>query len=289
MLSPAQEAGSVTSHTGLVEAVNEPAGRWALPRLGEVWENRELVYFLGRRDIAVRYKQAALGAAWVILQPVLLALIFTVFLSLLGSRIPSNGAPPAVSAFTGVTMWLFFASAMSRCTESTVSNVELISKVYFPRLVIPIAGLAQPAFDFLVSFAVLLVVLVCFGVIPGLPALALPLILVIALGLALGVGLWLSALVVLYRDVKLLIPFLIQTLVFITPVLYPLDVVPDRFQALYALNPLVGVMEGFRWCLLPEAPAPGLLLLVPGATGVLLVIGGLLYFKHAESSFADVI
>lgn len=279
----------MTTHTGLIEEVNEPAGRWSLPRLREVWEHRELVYFLGRRDIAIRYKQAALGAAWVILQPVLLALVFTVFLSLLGSRVAPGDTPAAVFALTGMTLWLFFATAMARTTESTVTNVELISKVYFPRLVIPVAALAQPAFDFAVSFVVLLVVLVCFGVLPGTAILALPAVLALALVLALGVGLWMSALVVRYRDVKFVVPFLIQTLIFVTPVLYPLALVPDRFQALYSLNPLVGVMEGFRWALLPDAPAPGLVMLVPAATGLILLIGGLLYFHRAESSFADYI
>ena len=279
----------MTSHIRLIEQVNEPAGRWTLPRLRELWEHREIVYFLGKRDIAVRYKQAVLGTAWVVLQPLLLALIFAVFLSLLNSRVAPSGVPTAVFALTGMTMWLFFSTAMMRCTESTVSNVELISKVYFPRLAIPIAALAQSAFDFVVSFVVLVGVLLCFGVVPPLHVLALPAIFAIALGLALGIGLWLSALVVRYRDVKLLIPFMIQTLIFISPVLYSLEIVPDRYQALYALNPLVGVLEGFRWCLLPGAPVPGLVLLVPAATGLLLIVGGLLYFQRAESTFADYI
>jgi lipopolysaccharide transport system permease protein len=188
-----------------------------------------------------------------------------------------------------MTMWLFFATAMARCTESTVSNVELISKVYFPRLVIPVAALAQPAFDFCVSLAVLVVVMLAFGVLPDAHVLLLPLVFALALALAVGVGLWLSALVVRYRDVKLLIPFLIQTLIFITPVLYPLALIPEKYQALYAINPLVGVMEGFRWALLPGAPSPGAILLVPVASGLLLLVGGLFYFQRAEASFADVI
>jgi homopolymeric O-antigen transport system permease protein len=273
----------------LLEEINAPPKRWSIPRLTEVWDHRELTYFLGWRDVAVRYKQTVVGVAWVILQPLLLAVIFSVFLGLLTRSIPSNGVRYPLFALAGMTMWLFFASAMGKCAESTVTNTELISKVYFPRLVIPLAALIQPAFDFVVSFGVLVLVMLVYGVVPGPRILLMPLVFLLACVVAAGIGLWLSALVVRYRDVKHVIPFLIQTLVFITPVLYPLSLVPEKAQALYALNPLVAVLEAWRWVLFPGSPSPGLLLLVSGATGAALVVGGLFYFQRAEASFADVI
>jgi lipopolysaccharide transport system permease protein len=272
-----------------IENINAPPKRWAIPRLKELWGHRELIYFLGWRDVSVRYKQTVVGAAWVILQPILLAIVLSVFLGLITRSIPSDGVPYPLFALAGMTLWLFFANGLSKCSESTVTNVELISKVYFQRLVIPVAALIQPAFDFLVSFCVLVLVMLVYGVVPDLKILLMPVVFVFAALTAGGAGIWLSALIVRYRDVRHVIPFLIQTLIFITPVLYPLSLVPQRFQAIYAINPLTGVFEAFRWVLFPDAPAPTLPLLVSAVTGAMIVVAGLFYFQRAESSFADVI
>jgi lipopolysaccharide transport system permease protein len=273
----------------LVKEVNEPPKPWAVPRLRELWERRELLYFLGRRDVAVRYKQTAVGVTWVILQPILLALIFSVFLGLLTRNIPTNGIPYPLFALAGMTMWLFFSNAMSRSAESTVSNVELVSKVYFPRLAIPLAAIAQPAVDFIFSFCVLVLVMFIYGVVPDPRIVLIPVVFVLACVIAVGIGLWLSALVVRYRDVRHIVPFLVQTLIFVTPVVYPLSLIPKEAQPIYALNPLVGVFETFRWILFPGSPSPGWLLLISVVAGALLVLGGLFYFQRAEAEFADVI
>jgi lipopolysaccharide transport system permease protein len=277
------------SHPHRQSTVNLPASRWSPPDLRAVWDHRYLVYVLGRRDIAIRYKQTIVGAAWAIIQPVALAAVFTVFLGLIAQPPTPAGVPYSVFALTGMTMWLFFAGAISRASESVVGNETLISKVYFPRLVIPVASLLAPAADFVVSFVVLLVALVAFGVTLEPEILAVPAIFAVAVCVALGLGLWFSALNVRYRDVHIIVPFLIQVLIFVTPVVYALDLVPEDLRALYALNPLVGVLEAFRWAMLPGADAPGTLLLIPVATSIVLLVTGLLYFDRAEKSFADVI
>ena len=278
----------VVDQDDLVE-INEPPKSWTLPRLRDVWRHRELVYFLGRRDVAVRYKQTIMGVLWVVLQPLLLALIFSVFLGLLARHVPSEGVPYPVFALAGMTMWLFLATALSKCSESTISNAPLISKVYFPRLVIPFSALLQPAVDFAAAVVVLVVVMLAYGAVPSIRILLLAPMLLLATGTALGLGLWFAALVVRYRDVRQVIPFLIQALIFVTPVVYPLSVIPSHYRVIYSLNPFVAVLEGFRWVVLPHAPSPGLLFLLPLATSIVFVVGGLLYFAKAEAAFADVI
>jgi lipopolysaccharide transport system permease protein len=265
-----------------------PPSGWRLPRLRALAAYGDLVYFLAKRDVTVRYKQTAAGALWAVIQPLLLAAVFSIFLGQL-SDVPSDGTPYALFALTGMTMWLFLAGAISRCSESTLASSELISKVYFPRLVVPLAALAAPVADFCVAFVVLVVLLVATGHAPGPEALLAPAVFAMAAVIALGIGLWLSALVVRYRDVSLAIPFLILLLLFLTPILYPLSLIPDGYQVVYSLNPLVGVLETFRWAMLPEAAAPDLALLISAATGVLLLLSGLAYFTRAEQRFADVI
>jgi lipopolysaccharide transport system permease protein len=261
---------------------------WRLPRLSEIRQHSDLVYFLSKRDVTVRYKQTIVGALWAVLQPLLLAAVFTIFLGQL-TDVPSEGTPYALFALSGMTIWLFMAGALARCSESTLSSSELISKVYFPRIVVPLSAIAAPVVDFATAFAVLLIILVAAGEAPGAQVLLAPVVFAVAAAIAVGAGLWLSALVVRYRDVSLAIPFVIQVLLFVTPILYPLSLVPDEYHALYALNPLVGVLETFRWTVLPDASAPGALLLIPAATGVLLLLSGLIYFARAEQRFADVI
>jgi lipopolysaccharide transport system permease protein len=265
-----------------------PASGWRLPHVSDLWRHPDLIYFLAKRDVTVRYKQTAVGALWAVLQPLLLAGVFTLFLGQL-TDVPSDGMPYGLFALTGMTMWLFLAGAIGRCSESTLASSELISKVYFPRIVVPVAALAAPIVDFAAAFVVLLVILVAAGHVPGPEVVLVPAVFSVAVAIALGLGLWLSALVVRYRDVSLVVPFLILVLLFSTPILYPLSLVPDGYQTLYALNPLVGVMETFRWTVLSEAPAPGPELLVSAATGAVLLASGLVYFARAEQRFADVI
>jgi lipopolysaccharide transport system permease protein len=274
------------AHVAPTEIV--PAAGWRLPRLGEISRHSDLIYFLAKRDVTVRYKQTAVGALWGVLQPLLLAGVFTIFLGQL-TNVPSEGVPYALFALTGMTIWLFVAGAISRCSDSTLSSSQLISKVYFPRIVVPIAAVAAPTVDFLAAFAVLMLMLVVTGHAPEIQVLLVPVAFAVAAAIALGIGLWLSALVVRYRDVSLAVPFLIQVLLFVSPILYPLSLVPDGYRTLYALNPLVGVLETFRWTVLPDSPAPGTLLLISAAAGIVLVVSGLLYFARAELRFADVI
>ena len=265
-----------------------PIGGLSLPRLRELRSHADLIYFLAKRDVTVRYKQTVVGAFWAVLQPLILTAIFTVFLGQL-TDVPSGGAPYALFALSGMTMWLFMAGALARCTESTLSSSALISKVYFPRIVVPLAAMAAPMVDFVVAFAVLIVVLVVGGETPGPQIVLAPLVFCVAWAIVLGAGLWLSALVVRYRDVSLAVPFLIQVLLFVTPILYPLDLIPEGYRTLYALNPLTGVMETFRWTVLPDAAAPGGLIAISAAVGALLLGTGLVYFARAERRFADVI
>lgn len=266
----------------------DPPERWPLPHLREVWEHRDLVYIMARRDVAVRYKQSVVGVFWAILQPMLLAAVFAVFFGLL-AKVPSEeGVPYPLFAASGMVMWIFFSAGMTNAAESTVVSADLISKVYFPRVIIPIAAIAPAAVDYAVGFAVVLLLAVGYGFLPGLQILAFPAVFALAALTVFGLALWLSALNVRYRDVHLAVPFLILLGLFITPIVYPLALVPDNLQPLYAINPLVGVFEAYRWMLL-GTDWPGLLLLIPLVTSAVLVITGAFYFQRAEQSFADVI
>jgi lipopolysaccharide transport system permease protein len=265
----------------------EPSSGWVSLRLGELWEYRELLYFLVWRDIKVRYKQTALGAAWAILQPVLTMVVFSVFFGRL-AKVPSDGIPYPVFALAALVPWQLFAYAVSESTNSLVVSQNLIKKVYFPRLVVPIASVLAGLVDFAISFLVLLGLMAYYGIRPT-PAIAmLPLFILFAVASALSVGLWLSALNVQFRDVRYTIPFLTQFWMFATPVAYPSSLVPEKWRALFGLNPLAGVVEGFRWALLGKSTSPGPLLWVSIVAVAGLLIGGLMYFRRMESTFADV-
>lgn len=261
----------------------------ALVRPGTVWQFRELVYFLARRDVAIRYKQSAIGVAWVILQPVLLAVVFSVFLGLL-AKVPSDyGVPYPVFAVAGLVLWLFFSLAISRASESAVSSGNLISKVWFPRIVIPVAAVLPPAMDFVIAFLVVVATMLIYGVTPAPTIVLVPLMIPLVLAPALGLGIWLAALNVKYRDVGVAVPFLIQVGLFITPIIYPYSLVPANVHALYALNPMVGALELYRWMLFPNAPFPGWLIMVPVVVAAIALVTGCRYFQNAERTFADVI
>lgn len=266
----------------------QPSRGFLKLKLGDLWEYRELLYFLVWRDVKVRYKQTALGAAWAILQPVMTMLVFSVFFGRL-AKMPSDGIPYPVFAFTALLPWQLFAYALNESSNSLVSNQNLITKVYFPRLVIPISAVLAGLVDFAIAFGVLLVLMRYYGIVPTAAIALLPLFVLLAVVTALAVGLWLSALNVKYRDVRYTIPFLTQFWLFATPVAYPSSLIPAQWRALYGLNPMAGVVEGFRWALLGKTQGPGPLLAVSVAVVVFLLVGGLLYFRRTESTFADVV
>jgi lipopolysaccharide transport system permease protein len=257
-------------------------------KLRDLWEYRELLYFLVWRDVKVRYKQTALGAAWAVLQPVMTMLVFSVFFGRL-AKVPSDGIPYPVFAFTALLPWQLFAYALSESSNSLVTNQNLITKVYFPRLVIPISSVLAGLVDFAIAFVVLLILMLYYGIMPTDAIALLPLFVLLAIVTALAVGLWLSALNVKYRDVRYTIPFLTQFWLFATPVAYPSSLVPEKWRALYGLNPMAGVVEGFRWALLGKTTSPGPLLWMSVAAVILLLIGGLAYFRRMETTFADIV
>ena len=254
--------------------------------LSEVWAYRELLYFLIWRDVKVRYKQTALGAAWAVIQPVMTMLVFSVFFGRL-AKMPSDGIPYPVFAFTALLPWQLFAYALSESSNSLVGSQNLITKVYFPRLVIPIAAVLAGLVDFVIAFVVLLVLMWYYGIMPTAAVIFLPAFVALAVVTALAVGLCLSALNVNYRDVRYTVPFITQLWLFLTPVAYPGSLVPERWRPLLGLNPMAGVVEGFRWALLGEARAPGPMLWVSTAAVAVILLGGLVYFRKTESTIAD--
>jgi len=266
----------------------EPSRGWASLKLRTVWAYRELLYFLIWRDVKVRYKQTALGAAWAVLQPVLTMVVFSVFFGQLG-KIPSDGLPYPIFAYTALLPWQLFAHTLTESGNSLVSNQELITKVYFPRLVIPLSSVLAGLVDFSIAFSVLLGMMYYYGIAPSMAVLTLPLFIMLACATALAVGLWLAALNVQYRDVRYTIPFLTQFWLFATPIAYPASLVPDPYRALYGLNPMVGVVEGFRWALLGQTDALNPSVFVSVLVVGVLLTGGLFYFRRMESTFADVV
>lgn len=256
--------------------------------LRELWEYRELLYFLTWRDIKVRYKQTVLGAAWAIIQPFFLMVVFTLFFGRL-ARVPSDGIPYPVFVYCALLPWQLFAHSLTESSNSLVANERLITKVYFPRLVIPISAVLGGLIDFSIAFVILLLMMVYYGIRPSWAIVTLPAFVLLAVVTALGVGLWLSALNVKYRDVRYTINFVIQFWLLATPVAYPSSLIPLRWRALYGLNPMAGVVEGFRWALLGKSEGPGALLAVSIVVVILILIGGLYYFRRMEAEFADVI
>jgi len=257
-------------------------------QLRDFWRYRELLYFLAWRDFKVRYKQTALGAAWAIIQPFFTMVVFSIFFGYLG-KIPSDGLPYPVFAYCALLPWSLFAHALTESSNSLVNNQSLLTKVYFPRLIIPIAPLFVGLVDFGIALVVLLGMMLFFGIAPGIAILATPLFVLFALFTALAVGMWLSALNVQYRDVRYTIPFLTQLWLFATPVAYPSSLLPEPWRSLYGLNPMAGVVEGFRWALLGHTGAPGPLIAVSVIAVLLFLFGGFWYFNRMEQTFADVV
>jgi lipopolysaccharide transport system permease protein len=265
-----------------------PSKGWVALNLRDLWEYRELLYFLIWRDIKVRYKQTALGASWAIIQPVMTMVVFSLFFGKLG-KIPSDGIPYPIFTFAALVPWTFFANGLTQGSGSMVGSSSLITKVYFPRLAIPIAAVASGVVDFCLAFLVLLLMMLYYGVSPTINAIWLPAFLLLALVTSLGVSLWLSAMNVEYRDIKYIVPFLTQFWLFATPIAYPSSLLSEPWRSLYAINPMVGVVEGFRWALLGSKTAPGPMIAVSSVAALAILISGAFYFRRMEKTFADLV
>jgi lipopolysaccharide transport system permease protein len=270
------------------KVIIKPSRGWFNLRLNDVWQYRELLYFLTWRDIKVRYKQTVLGAAWAIIQPFFTMVVFTLFFGKL-AKIPSEGVPYPIFSYAGLLPWTFFAQAMNQSSDSLVGNANLITKVYFPRLVIPLSATLAPLVDFCIAFIVLIGMMFFYQIFPTSTLIWLPAFLLLAFATSLGVGLWLSALNVQYRDVRYTIPFLTQLWLFATPVIYPSGAVHGSWRIVLGLNPMTGVVEGFRWALLGIGEAPGGMIYTSMGIALLLVFTGVIYFKRMERTFADVV
>jgi lipopolysaccharide transport system permease protein len=267
--------------------ITPPVRWWVLP-FGELWQYRELVYFFVWRDIKVRYKQTAIGAAWAVLQPFLTMLVFSLFFGRL-AHIPSDGLPYPIFYYSALLPWMYFAAALQNSTSTIVENQRLVTKVYFPRLALPLSAVLSGLVDFGISFLMFIAMMVYYRMAPSWTLLMLPLFLLLAVLTALGVGLWLSALNAIYRDVRYVVPFLVQFWMFASPVAYPSSLVPLKWRWLYGLNPMAGVIEGFRWALAGRGAPPGRLIVVSSAVVLVVLLSGVAYFQKMETTIADVV
>jgi lipopolysaccharide transport system permease protein len=277
--APRLASGSVSMR------IEPPRGLFDL-HLGELWAYRELLYSFVWRDVKVRYKQTAIGVLWVVIQPLMTMGVFTIFFGRL-AKLPSQGLPYPVFYFAALVPWAYFSSALSSCTNIVVSNQQVITKVYFPRLVLPLAAVCSPLIDFCIGLIVMVTLTLSFGIRPPATALLLPVLIVLAASTALAVGLWTSALNALYRDVASIIPFAVQFWMIASPVVYPSSLVPQRWRALYGLNPMVSVIDGFRWALTGHGQPPGSIMIVSAAMVVVLLFGGLIFFQRMEGNVTD--
>jgi homopolymeric O-antigen transport system permease protein len=281
-------SAATAPESSAVTVIEPPKGA-AWPDWRELWAHRELAWVLARRDVAVRYKQSAIGALWAVVQPLSLAAVFSLFFGLLAHIDSGTDVPYPVFAVLGMVTWLFFSSALNKVASSTVVSGPLISKVYFPRMVIPISAVFAPLVDFGIGMAVALVVTLAYGVVPPVQVVLLPLVVPLLLAVILGFGFWLAAVHVKYRDIGNVVTFALLLGLFITPIVYPFSNIPEAYQALYGLNPMVGVLELVRWMVLPGSEFPGGLLAITIVESVVLIVSGSLYFGRAQRSFADVI
>ena len=267
----------------------EPSKGWVSLKLSELWDYRGLLYFLVWRDVKVRYKQTVLGAAWAIIQPFFTMVVFSVFFGNL-AKIPSDGLPYPIFSYAALVPWTFFANGLTQASNSLVGDARLIKKVYFPRLAMPIATVLSGVVDFVLAFIVLLGMMLAYGIVPTINTLWLPLFLLLALITSLGTGLWLSAMNVQFRDVRYTVPFLTQFWMFATPIAYPSSLIKNPLlRTLYGINPMAGVVEGFRWALLGTGTAPGPITVVSCLAALALLVSGAFYFRRMEKTFADVV
>ena len=264
-----------------------PSRGWSPRTLSELWEYRELLYFLIWRDVKVRYKQTALGAGWAIIQPMMTMVVFTIFFGRL-AKVPSDGLPYPVFSLAALVPWMYFSSALAGGSSSVGGYQHILSKVYFPRLLIPMASVIAPLVDFAIAFVILLGLMAWYGIVPGAAIVWLPLLLLLAITTAAAASIWFSALTVRYRDIRYVVPFVLQLWLFATPVAYPASLVPERWRALYGLNPMAGVIEGFRWALV-GGPSPHFMTLLSAVVVFAALAGGIVYFRSSEGTFADII
>ena len=276
------------SITQLPTRINRPTTGWPSLNLNELWQYRELLYFLSWKEIKVRYKQTALGIGWAIIQPFFTMLVFSLFFGKL-AKMPSDGVPYPLFAYAALVPWTFFSNGLIQSSNSLVNNANLLQKVYFPRLIMPISSILSSTVDFVFSFIVLIAMMLFYGILPTVNIVWLPFFMLLALGTALGGGLWLSAINVQYRDVRYVIPFLIQVWLFATPIAYPSSLLTEPWRTLYGLNPMVGVVEGFRWALLGTETAPGAAVVVSSFMAGILLVSGTFYFRRMEKTFADIV
>lgn len=281
-LPPAQKPSALPMR------VIEPAQPWSLINLRELWQYRDLIYFMTLRDIKVRYKQTILGPFWPIVQPFILMIVFTFIFGGL-AQFDSEGHPYPVFSYAALVPWTFFATAMTRITLSLVQNAGVITKIYFPRLILPIVGTFASLFDFIVSFVLLLIMMLAFDLVPTVNILWLPLLLLLAMVTSLGFGLWFAALNVRFRDIGYGVEFMLRVWMYLTPVAYSSKELPHPWNELYLLNPMSGVVEGFRWALLGSQTPPGAAVLVAALASVFILVTGLMYFNRTEAIFADVV
>ena len=281
------KSGDLRVNEDVPTIIIRPMNGWVPVDLKEIWEYRELLQTFVVRDIKVRYKQTALGAAWAVIQPLLMMVVFTLFFGRL-AKIPSEGIPYPIFSYAALLPWTLFAEGLSRSTGSMISNAGIMTKVYFPRLILPISGVISPLVDFAIAFVILLGMMLYFGFFPTVNIIWLPVFILLALATSLGVGLWLSALNVQYRDFQYTVPFLIQLWLFASPVVYPSTLLPEPYRMIYGLNPMAGVIEGFRWALLGTSP-PSSLVAVSVVAVIAILISGAFYFRRMEKTFADVV
>jgi len=268
--------------------VIEPKRGWVPIDLREVWDYRELLYFLTKRDIKVRYKQTILGGLWAVIQPAFTMIVFTLFFGRL-AKVPSDGLPYPIFVYAGLLPWTYFANAVSASGNSLVGNANLITKVYFPRLMVPASAALAGLLDFFIALFVLGALMIYYQFVPGMGLLLFPFLVALTFLCAVGVGLWLSALNVQYRDIRYAIPFLIQIWMFLSPVIYPVSLVSEKYQWLLALNPMGGLIHAYRASLLGHQPVDWPLLGLSALIIVALFLGGLYYFRRMEKVFADIV
>lgn len=266
----------------------EPSRGWVSLQIRELWEYRELLYFLVWRDIKVRYKQTVLGASWAIIQPFFTMVVFSLFFGTL-AKVPSDGIPYPLFSFTALVPWAFFANGLGQASNSLVGSSNLIKKIYFPRLAMPIASVLGGFVDFALAFVMLIGMVFYYGMAPTWNVVWLPFLLLLAFITSLGASLWLSALYVQFHDVRHIIPFLTQIWLFATPIAYPSSLLPEPWRTLYGINPMAGVVEGFRWALLGAGTGPGPILAVSSLAALLLMLSGAFYFRRMEKTFADIV
>lgn len=283
------KSSSVSGETKkLVKIAIRSTEGWRFLDLRELWAFRELIYFLTWRDIKVRYKQTTVGVAWAVLQPLAMMLVFTFFFGRL-ARIPSDGIPYPLFAYTALLPWQLFSRTITESTNSLIVDQRLITRVYFPRIIIPLATVLAAIVDFLIASVLLIALMLFYGVTPGAAVLWIPFFVLLMLVTSSGIGFWLSSLNVEYRDVRYIVPFLNQLWFFLTPIVYPSSLVPEKWQFLYGLNPMVGVVEGFRWALLGVGKGPSPMIAVSILVAVSLFVSGIIWFRRRERTFVDAV